>query len=115
MCREAVEELAHPPDVGLIGQRRVAEHIHRMEIDTIAQTVGRNIFLRQRNLLRQIQNSDVYRRIITAAANGPFAGISAHVVQFFWCQLKDMRQCRVKSRVRIIVIEGEPTAARRFG
>ena len=65
---EAVEKLAHPPDVGLTRQGCWAKHIDSMESNTMRKTCFCDVFLRQRYLLRQVKDRYGNFVVITAAA-----------------------------------------------
>ncbi len=56
-CQQSVPvrsspELAHPPDVRCVGQRRITQHINRMEADPRSESRCVDVFLRQSDLLQ---------------------------------------------------------------
>ncbi|MNS58818.1 hypothetical protein D3C72_917520 [compost metagenome] len=111
---EAVEELAHPPDVGLTGQGARLQQIHRMALDPLRQPRRLDVAASERQLLGQIQDGDPQCGIPLGAGQGPLAGVAAQIVEVARFIVEYLVQRLLECPVGVEVIEGKPAAAGLF-
>ncbi|MNB99029.1 hypothetical protein D3C75_462940 [compost metagenome] len=112
---EAVEKLAHPPDVRLAGQWAWLQQVHRVALHPVRQPGLLDVQAGQCQLLGQIQDGDPQSGIPFGTGDGPLAGVAAQIVEVARRIAEHLVLRLLECPVGVEVIERKPAAAGRFG
>ena len=111
---ETVKELRHPDGIYVVVLRlwqfhRLVEQIYSDAIDTLGAGLTGHIAAHHLDLLRQIDDCNVYIRLVLHTFQGPFAGIAAYIVKRAHIMLDKHKLKRFgKRRVALEVVESKP-------